>query len=340
MIRRSSLLACILAAGCSAAGVTPGPPAISPVAAAQKPHAVTEFAIARRAIPNPVPYQIAAGSDGAMWFTEEGASAIGRIDERGAVRQFPLPSKNAQPEGIAAGPDGALYVAENEGPTQYDTHVARVSTDGRVREWNDNDMMPLGVAAGANGRMWFTQGCGGLAVLSRSGKMQQVPLQGIPSETNAIVEGPDGAMWFAEDGTATIARIDASGAIALYDGLRYEKKYADVPHGVAVGSDGNLWWTAFESGVIWAMDPHGKIVHAYAIPTKGSQPWGIVAGPDGALWFTEYGAGKIGRVTTAGAFAEYAIPTPNAKPQGLAFARDGKLWFVESAANRIGRIRP
>ncbi len=188
--------------------------------------------------------------------------------------------------------------------------------------------------------MWFTQGCGGVAVLSKSGTLQQVLLQGIPSETNAIAEGPDGAMWFAEDGTATIGRIDASGAISLYKGLLYEKKYADVPHGVAVGSDGNLWWTAFESGVIWATDRHGRIVHAYVIPTKGSQPWGIVAGPDGALWFTEYGAGKIGRVTTAGAFTEYAVPTRNAKLQGLAFARDGKLWFVESGANRIGRIEP
>src|SRR5579862_410402 len=215
MIRRSSLLACFLAAGCSAAGVTPAPPAVSPLGA-EKPHAVTEFAIAQRTVPNPVPYQIVAGPDGAMWFTEEGGSAIGRIDERGAVRQFPLLSNNAQPEGIALGPDGALYVAENEGPSQYDTHLARVSADGHVREWNDNNMMPQGVAAGAHGRMWFTQGCGGLAVLSKNGKMQQFPLQGVPSETNAIVEGPDGAMWFAEDGTATIGRIDASGAIAQY----------------------------------------------------------------------------------------------------------------------------
>jgi virginiamycin B lyase len=340
MIRRSSLLACFLAAGCSAAGVTPGPLAVpSLTAAAGKPHAITEFAIAERTMPNPVPYQIVAGPDGAMWFTEEGASAIGRIDARGRIRQFPLRSKNAQPEGIALGPDGALYVAENEGPNQYETHLARVSTDGRVREWGDSNLMPEGVA-GADGRMWFTQGCGGLAVLSRAGNIQRFPLQGIPSETNAIVEGPDGAIWFAEDGTATIGRISNSGAVTLYGGLRYEKKYADLPHGVAVGSDGNLWWTALESGVIWATDLHGRIVHAYAIPTNLSQPWGIVAGPDGALWFTEYGAGKIGRVTTAGAFTEYTVPTPNAKPQGLAFAADGKLWFVESGTNRIGRIEP
>jgi virginiamycin B lyase len=147
-------------------------------------------------------------------------------------------------------------------------------------------------------------------------------------------------MWFAEDGTAKIGRIGNSGTVTLYDGLLYENKYGDLPHGVAAGSDGNLWWTAFDSGVIWAMDVRGKIVHVYKIPTNGAQPWAIVAGPDGALWFTEYGAGKIGRVTTAGGFTEYSIPTRNAKPQGLAFARDGKLWFVESATNRIGKLSP
>jgi virginiamycin B lyase len=337
MIRRSSLLACFLAAGCSAAGVPPGAPAL-PNPAAQGPHPITEFAVGARAVRDPLPYQIAAGPDGAMWFTEEGAGAVGRIDEDGHIRQIRLPSKNAQPQGIALGADGALYVAENEGPSQYDTHVARVTADGRVREWNDDDFMPLGVAAGPGGSMWFTQGCGGLAVLS-NGKARQIPLQGIPSETGAIVQGPDGAMWFAEDGSAQIGRIDASGAIALYRGLMYERKYNDVPHGVAAGADGNLWWTAFDSGVIWATDMHGRIVHAYRIPTKASQPWGIVAGPDGALWFTEYGAAKIGRVTTGGAFAEYAIPTRNARPQGLAFAANGELWFVESGTNRIGRIR-
>jgi virginiamycin B lyase len=337
MIHRSTLLACLLAAGCSGAGLTPGP-AGPKGAAAQAPHAITEFAVAARAVRDPLPYQIAAGPDGAMWFTEEGAGAVGRIDGDGHIRQIPLPSRNSQPEGIALGADGALYVAENEGPAQYATHLARVTTDGRVREWNDDDFMPQGVAAGPQGSMWFTQGCGGIAVLSKNGTMRQIPLQGIPSETGAIVRGPDGAMWFAEDGSATIARIDASGAIALYRGLMYERKYNDVPHGVAAGTDGNLWWTAFDSGVIWATDMHGRIVHAYRIPTKGSQPWGIVAGPDGALWFTEYGAAKIGRVTTAGAFTEYAIPTRNAKPQGLAFAADGQLWFVESGTNRIGRI--
>jgi virginiamycin B lyase len=339
MLRRLCLLASFLPVGCGAAsGALPPNRSMAPAATARLP-AVTEFAIAAENARATVPYQIALGSDGAMWFTEEASGAVGRIDSRGSVRHIALPSQNAQPEGIALGTDGALYVAENEGPNQYGTHVARVAPDGRVREWSDSDYMPQGVAAGSRGQIRFTQGCGGLAVL-KAGTIRQYPLQGIPSETNAIAESSDGAIWFAQDGTATIGRISASGTLTSYHGVEYRHKYADLPHGVAVGSDGNLWWTAQMSGVIWAMSPRGAVVHTYVIPSRGAQPWGIVAGPDGALWFTENGAGKIGRVTTAGAFTEYSIPTRNAKPQGLAFDLRGELWFVESGTNKIGRIQP
>lgn len=89
---------------------------------------------------------------------------------------------------------------------------------------------------------------------------------------------------------------------------------------VAVGPNGNLWWTAFESNAIWSTDLRGRIVHVYTIPTPGGN--------------------KIGRVTTAGVFSEYPLPTPGAKPQGIARNVDGSIWFAESAANRIGRIAP
>jgi len=75
---------------------------------------------------------------------------------------------------------------------------------------------------------------------------------------------------------------------------------------------------------------------AYPVPTPYSYPGLMTAGPDGALWFTE--SNNIGRITTAGRFAEYPVPTPFAGPWGIAAGPDGALWFTEEFGNSIGRI--
>jgi hypothetical protein len=59
------------------------------------------------------PKDIAAGTDGALWFTESGANAIGRITTDGQVTHHPIPTPASVPWGIVAGPDGAVWFTEN-----------------------------------------------------------------------------------------------------------------------------------------------------------------------------------------------------------------------------------
>src|ERR1700730_6073061 len=72
-----------------------------------------------------VAYEIAAGPDGALWFTETFASRIGRITTSGVVSEFPLPTSGSGPADIAAGPDGALWFTE-EGVHK----IGRITTSG------------------------------------------------------------------------------------------------------------------------------------------------------------------------------------------------------------------
>lgn len=61
------------------------------------------------------PSAIAAGRDGALWFTESdlAAGAIGRITTGGVItNHFPVPTAGSEPSDIAAGPDGALWFTE------------------------------------------------------------------------------------------------------------------------------------------------------------------------------------------------------------------------------------
>src|SRR6185369_8564244 len=59
-----------------------------------------------------VPYFIAAGPDGSLWFTEYGTSSIARITTAGTVTEYVTPTTSSTPTGIAAGSDGAMWFTE------------------------------------------------------------------------------------------------------------------------------------------------------------------------------------------------------------------------------------
>src|ERR1700722_12762318 len=57
------------------------------------------------------PWEITAGPDGALWFTENNGSRIGRITTTGIFTQFSINSNSSRSgsavtRGITAGPDG------------------------------------------------------------------------------------------------------------------------------------------------------------------------------------------------------------------------------------------
>ena len=100
------------------------------------------------------PNGIAAGPDGALWFTEFEGHRIGRITTSGQIREFPLISSDGKPGGIAAGPDGALWF------TEAGSHrIGRITTTGQISEFPlpPGRDSPHDIAAGPDGALWFTE---------------------------------------------------------------------------------------------------------------------------------------------------------------------------------------
>ena len=143
---------------------------------------------------------------------------------------------------------------------------------------------------------------------------------------SGIAPGPDGALWFGEDGG--IGRITTAGAITLYS-------IPGVPGGIAWGPDGALWFTLSSSNI--GRITTSGVITEYPVPTNSSLG-GITAGPDGALWFTEGSGDKIGRITTDGMIREYPVPTADSNPYTITVGPDGALWFTEEYGDKIARI--
>jgi streptogramin lyase len=192
---------------------------------------------------------------------------------------------------------------------------------------------PLGITAGPNGNLWFTEYEGNnIGKITPSGAITEYSIPTGGGNPTGITAGPDGNLWFTEHYGNKIGKITTGGAITEYS----IPTGGGNPSGITAGPDGNLWFTEQDGNKIGKITTSGTITE-YSIPTSYSWPWGIAAGPDGNLWFTEYYGNTIGKITTGGTITEYSIPTSNCNPSGITAGPDGKLWFTEQDGN-IGKI--
>ena len=150
----------------------------------------------------------------------------------------------------------------------------------------------------------------------------------------AIAQGPDGNMWFTENGAGQIARITTDGSLTEYTDPACG--HGPGPVGIAPGPDGNLWFADQNCFTdIGKISPSDGAIQQY--PLGARNPLYIAAGPDSNLWFTE-SQEKIGRITTDGSISEFSTHIFNL-PWGITAGPDNNLWFTEAYSNNIGQIR-
>ena len=115
--------------------------------------AITEFPVLTA---GSNPSGIAAGPDGALWFTETNAyGAIGRITTTGSVTEFALASSYfTLPYQIVGGDDGNLWFTE-----MYGNKIGRISTTGTAAEFPlaTASAQPHGITKGPDGALWFVE---------------------------------------------------------------------------------------------------------------------------------------------------------------------------------------
>jgi virginiamycin B lyase len=233
------------------------------------------------------------------------------------------------------------------------------------------------------GRRFFVLACAVSALLASlvlpavASAIDEFPL---PAGTRpgGITTGPDGALWFTEEGTNGIGRLTTTGQYTHFGPLQ---NLASIPNQITAGPDGRLWFTMISAnrigaittagqiseyngggagvggtpqgitvgpGGLWytatnsirQIDVSGNLGPSYPIPTSSSDPSDIQLA-DGRLWFTEQAtaASNIGVLNpTTGQILEYPTPTRSSEPSGIIATAGGLLWFTESAVGLIGRI--
>jgi streptogramin lyase len=292
------------------------------------------------------PTGIAAGPDGNLWFTEEGAGKIGKITPAGAITEYgPLPAKS-EPYGITAGPgeEKALWFTD-----KGTGKIGKITTSGTLSEYAVGGSEPLGITAGPDGNLWFAaENSGQIRKMTTSGSVTsyEVPKENCFSEGGSgcdpwnIAAGSDGNLWFTDPGTESIGRVTTSGAIKEYRVRQGES--GSRPYGIVAGPEGDLWFTVLTTGV----KKLGKITTAGTITKLKSSSGtleGITAGPEGNLWFLNSASANstIGQLTPSGLVTEYQLPAKS-KPEFIATGSDENLWITDYESNKVGKyyVRP
>ena len=271
------------------------------------------------------PEWLAAGPDGALWFTNPGNDTIGRITTGGTVTSY-SDAGISGPDGITAGPDGALWFTNDGSHT-----IGRITTGGAVTTYGDPSIDdPYAITAGPDGALWFTNhGTSSIGRITTGGVITAYRSPGI-SGPDLITAGPDGALWFTNFESNTIGRITTSGAFS---------SYADPgisgPQGIAAGPDGALWFTNLIGSTIGRITPAGTVT-TFDDPSIHC-PFAIAAGPDGALWFADPGHDAIGRIQ---AIVDTTPPTITAPPRLTVDATGPAGAFVTYAATAADEVDP
>lgn len=294
---------------------------------------VTEFAIPTAASDS---YNIAAGPDGALWFTEEAGNKIGRITTSGTITETPLTSGFDNPEAITGGSDGALYFIEFDS-SPFGRYVGRITTGGSITaDYSTPNINNDGaILSGPDGGLWIGNLGPNIADISTSGTITPIPLAG-SQEIWGLTSGVDGNVWFTDLGNNDIGRINASGSlVATYPLLDGDS----APLRITNGPGNTLWFTSAttKSGTsaIYKATMGGALTR-YTAPYNFNF---ITAGPDGNLYLSPDGSSSVVRVTTSGVVSKAATTPSGDVPNSITLGPDGNLWFIEPHKNFVGRVQ-
>ena len=287
-------------------------------AATAEVEAATEYSV-----PGKQPYDITAGPDKNIWFTD--TKGIGKSTPSGSITEYAV----SKSHGITAGPDGNLWFTKVEPAA-----IGKITTSGAITEYSlPTGSYPVGITTGPDKNLWFTDwDTAKVGKITTSGTITEYSLPA-GSYPGGIVTGPDENLWFTiyREHEDKIGKITTSGVITEYS----VPSTLGQPSQITVGPDGNLWFTADGIGKITT----AGIVTAYSLPEKVAA-YSIVAGSDGNLWYTAGASGtKLGRITPSGVITEALLPTGE-ETYSLATGPEGDLWDTNYDGNEIGKIVP
>jgi streptogramin lyase len=289
------------------------------------------------------PTGVASGSDGSIWFTQQAASKIGRLNPAtGAITgEFPTDTPDAGPSGIVATTSGFLWFTEENAD-----RIGRIDSSGNIEEFGlgviASGSRPNAIAVGPDGFLYFTEFAGGKLGRVDPATTSVTEIGGVTlSGPAAIVTGSDNRLWITESGSDNITSYDPdTGTLTRFP---LPAGTSPQPTGITVGPDDFIWFTEPGRDRVGRIDPFNTsdLTEFSSGITFGSRPNFIAVGSDNNLWYTTQSGGRIARIIPDdGSVLEFTSGiTANSILRGIVGdTATGALFYASANANVIGKV--
>jgi virginiamycin B lyase len=286
------------------------------------------------------PHDPAVGADGALWFTEQMANKLGRLDPTtGAFKEFPLKLEDSGPHGLVADREGNIWFTGN-----FKGYIGKLDPKtGAVTEFKIPDPKgedPHTAVFDSRGVLWFT-----LQVANMVGRLNpetgKIDLKHVPtadSHPYGMAINSKGIPIFCEFATNKMAKIDPE----TMEITEYVLPEGARPRRMAIDANDRVYFTDFSEGRLGRLDMTSGAVKMWASPGGAkSAPYGIAITPDGTVWYSESGVKPntiIQFDPKTEQFARASIPSGGGTVRNMAATSDGRVYIACSGVNKVGVV--
>ena len=278
------------------------------------------------------PHDVAPARDGGVWYTAQGAGALGWLNPKtGKTRHIALGTGSA-PHGVIVGPDGAPWITDGglNAIVRVDPKTRRVRTfplPASVGYANLNT-----AAFDRRGVLWFTGQSGIYGRLNpRTGAMRvfRAPRGEGPY---GITVTPAGVVYYVSLAGSYLGRVSATGSSVRVlepptpdQGTR--RAWSD--------SKGRIWVSEWNAGQVGVYTPATGRWREWRLPGTTPMAYAVYVDDRDIVWLSDFGSNALVRFDPkTEKFTRVRLPSSPANVRQI-LGRPGEVWGAESGVDKL-----
>lgn len=260
----------------------------------------------------------------------------------GMLKQFKVPTPNADPLGITRATDGNFWFTESHiNSIGIDNHIGRITPSGTLTEFLVCQFcFPSSIVQASDGKLYFTSN-DGVGIITTAGVFEGFVNPPSPPGPSVVIpnriaaQGSD--VWFTDFNNDTLWRYDVvSGVFTAF--VLPPAGTDRVPDGVAVDANGVVWIADFGANSILRF-ASGAFTEFPIADGGPNGPREVAIATDGKVWFTKRFENSVGFLDPLNGNQITLIPIGAGRGvEGIAAAPDGSVWVAQQLVGNIARI--